>query len=185
MSRIIIAVLAALLLMPFAAGKASAADLTQICGNSDCIHADSGGPKVINEEPDGGSWTDFQVRTVSGICDSGDTTTANCPYAGVPAGHVMFEMVYEGSGSWNGKCAGDYGNSPDDTAMSLDPCGGYAGAGAGWGTIFWGNASVCTGGQSEYLSDHWRVGLATGGYGSQWYAGGSDCLKQSLQSITT
>ncbi len=172
---------------------ANASTYTQVCDAAfgACLNAAGGGPFVKAYQTNLGAYDDFEVSFVYGYCAAGsDLTTANCGYPGVPAGHVVFQLRYAGGGTWNGHCAGDEYNDPDNALMSLDSCGGAGASGAGWGTVFWGNAGPgCPSGSSTYQSFHGtgeQLG-PVGGPGSEWIENASpaSCMKQSTQSIVT
>ncbi len=175
------------------AARASAAQsaYTQVCTTGGaCLNAWNGGPWVYDGAENVGNNGDFGIQFVYDMCNDSDTTTANCPYSGVPAGHVIFEMIYLGSGPWNGECVGDAYNNQGYADTSLDPCGNlYGGGGAGWGTIHWSDPSGCPSGYSLYISVHWHGGLTVNqsSYGNVWYnnANPSLCMRSGPQFTVT
>jgi hypothetical protein len=97
-------------------------------------------------------------------------------------------MEFLGEGRWSGECAGDAYNESSQADMSLDPCGGSARSGAGWGTIFWSDPSTCPSGYSGYFSFYWTDGgLTTSGVEDEWYENDPEplCTRQSVQTIAT
>jgi hypothetical protein len=191
-----IAAIISVLFLPLVtlAVPAQASAYTQVCSSaSECVDAAGGGPFVEAYSPNQGSNEDYVIKPVYGYCNSSDLTTANCGYPGVPAGHIVFQMQYAGGGTWNDECAGDEYNSPGDSQMSLDPCGGSGASGAGWGTVFWGDSQGCPAGYSFYNSFHWKgdtLGIDGNVSGVEWDENGNNgsgglCIKESQQSIVT
>jgi hypothetical protein len=189
-----IAVTAALLLSlgtlaTVAALPAHASGYTEICGTAaftTCTDAWNDGPWVDVSGQNEGAYGDFVIKPEYGYCNSTDLTTANCGYAGVSAGHIVFQVEYIGGGPYNDECAGDAYNSSTNNSVSLDPCGGYGGSGAGWGSIFWGYAPNCPdgSGDSTYTDFHWHefFGPSSLTNGANWNEEGDEvCLAQSLQ----
>ena len=123
----------------------------------------AGGSGYINAYTSGVANDNVRLQFLPGRCnsidgyDSDDYQTANnCPYNGVPAGLLVFQMV-DGAG----QCLGDYGNSSTDARLGgFDTCNNTGtGFGGGWGTVFFIGPSYCgIPGPDQYASFHWPNG---------------------------
>ena len=176
------------------APPAAAQPLEQCDDHGDCLNLWNGGPYVNTYG--GGSGNDaVSIQYIDGRCDSGDTTTANCPYSGVPAGLLIFQLL---NNVEPGNCIGDFnGSSTDARVGGFDACNNpKSGTGGSYGTVFfWEPSNSCPPGAGglqpvQYWSFHWPGGgLAypgSGTFGSgqtdqPWYENTTtpDCLIQT------
>ena len=131
---------------------------TQYCGpnfGNDCLNSWGGGPWV--DVYTGGDETGDTHQHFMVIDENGDQNTA--------------EIMFTGSGSWNGECLGDAYNNSGYADTSLDPCG-LPGQSAGWGTQMTWGTSGCPSGTAWFHDNHWNGYLAPANgavNGSHWY----------------
>jgi hypothetical protein len=129
----------------------------QFCGpnfGSDCLNAWGGGPWV--DVYTGGDETGDTHQHFMVIDENGDR-------------NGTAEIMFTGSGSWNGQCIGDAYNKSGYADTSLDPCA-RPGQSAGWGTQMTWGTSGCPSGTAWFHDNHWNGYLAPGnGNGSHWY----------------
>jgi hypothetical protein len=131
---------------------------TQYCGPSysDCVNAWGGGPWV--DEYTGGPELSDTHQDFTVIDENGSQSDSS-------------EIMFYGSGSWNGECIGDAYNNSGYADTSLDPCA-LPGQSAGWGTQMTWGTSGCPSGEAWFHDNHWNGYLApaNGGVnGSHWY----------------
>jgi hypothetical protein len=129
----------------------------QFCGpnfGSDCLNAWGGGPWV--DVYTGGDETGDTHQHFMVIDENGDE-------------NGTAEIMFTGSGSWNGECIGDAYNNTGYADTSLDACA-RPGQSAGWGTQMTWGTSGCPSGTVWFHDNHWNGYLAPGaGDGSHWY----------------
>ncbi len=132
---------------------------TQYCGpnfGNDCLNAWNGGPWV-NVYTGGDELRDTHQNFMV-IDENGDR-------------NGTAEIMYTGSGSWNGECIGDAYNNSGYADTSLDPCA-RPGQSAGWGTQMTWGTSGCPSGTVWFHDGHWNGYLAPANNavnGSHWY----------------
>jgi hypothetical protein len=128
----------------------------QFCGpnfGSDCLNAWGGGPWV-NVSTSGDETGDTNQHFMV-IDENGDPNTA--------------EIMFTGSGFWNGHCIGDAYNNSGYADTSLDACA-RPGQSAGWGTQMTWGTSGCPSGTVWFHDNHWNGYLAgSGANGSHFY----------------
>jgi hypothetical protein len=131
----------------------------QSCGpnfGNDCLNAWGGGPWVnvsTSGDENGDTHQHFMV-----IDENGDQ-------------NGTAEIMFTGSGSWNGECIGDAYNNSGYADTSLDPCA-RPGQSAGWGTQMTWGTSGCPSGTAWFHDGHWNGYLAPANgavNGSHWY----------------
>jgi hypothetical protein len=132
---------------------------TQYCGpnlGNDCLNAWGGGPWVnVYTGGDEISDTDQHFMVIDENGDQNGTA----------------EIMFTGSGSWNGQCIGDAYNNSGYADTSLDPCA-RPGQSAGWGTQFTWGTSGCPSGTAWFYDARWKgyLGPPAGAVnGSHWY----------------
>jgi hypothetical protein len=146
--------------MPLACAAAVGLGLLsiQFCGpnfGSDCLNAWGGGPWV--NVYTGGDETGDTHQHFMIIAENGNQNTA--------------EIMYTGSGSWDGQCIGDAYNNSGYADTSLDPCA-TPDQSAGWGTQMTWGTSGCPSGTAWVHDNHWNGYLAPANgavNGSHWY----------------
>jgi hypothetical protein len=99
----------------------------------------------------------FVYDFVSGRCNSGHTTTANCPISGVPAGLdiVQIKETYVANGTY--ECVGDTGGASGSAlAETFDICNNdQTGFGGDYGTLFVLFPGSCPSPATALMNVHW------------------------------
>jgi hypothetical protein len=161
------------------------AQSSQVCDISlACLNAWNGGPYVNTYGPNVAN-DNFHIQPINGRCRAGsDLTTAGCPYAGVPAGHLIVQIQYL---NHPGDCLGDLnGQSGSARASAFDACNSTSsGSGGSYGTVFFENVPSfgCPPGHFQLYSFHWQNGglnYPGAGNGQPWYLNTTtpDCVQQ-------
>jgi hypothetical protein len=175
------------------APPAAAQPVEQCDDSGECLNLWNGGPYVNTYGGDVGN-SAVSIEYIDGRCDKGDTTTANCPYSGVPAGLLIFQLL---NNVEPGNCIGDFnGSSTDARVGGFDACNNPgSGSGGSYGTVFFMGGGSCPPGAGglvpvQYWSAHWPGGKlaypGSGTFGSgqndePWYENSTtgDCLVQT------
>jgi hypothetical protein len=174
------------------APPASAQPLEQCDDSGECLNLWNGGPYVNTFTSTANDAVTIQY--IDGRCDSGDTTTPNCPYSGVPGGLLIFQLR---NNVEPGNCIGDFnGSSTDARVGGFDACNDpHTGQGGSYGTVFFWEQGRCPPGPGglqpvQYWSFHWPGGglaypgsgtFGSGQNGQPWYENTTtpDCLIQT------
>ncbi|HVH71522.1 MAG TPA: hypothetical protein VNB49_10480 [Candidatus Dormibacteraeota bacterium] len=175
MKRIIIAVLLSLGLglglMAANQNAAHANGVGQICdqtaGNGGyCLNAWFNGPDVKSYHENNQVFQNAFTPVGVDRCNNGYYTTANCPFAGVPAGLFIEQFWWTAS---TDKCVGSF----NDGTAGLGTCNNqaYPGLGGTQGTIFVAIHATCGSGANAAINSYW-TGKAGGAYRLLFYNDG-------------
>lgn len=155
------AVLAPATVIVAAAAPAFATPTFEICNtNGYCLNARNGGPYVQTWSA-GQNNNNFVVQYIEGRCARGsELTTANCPWAGTPAGIPIFQFYYLSTGN----CAGDFNNDPNMAELSaFDACNSTtSGTGGAYGTVQLQWQGSCASGYWAAINVHSSSGWGSG-----------------------
>jgi hypothetical protein len=128
---------------------------TEYCDhNVYCANAWSGGPLVKSYQYSSTSNNFWNIQVNTNYCNQG-YTTSTCPWSNTPPDMQIIQFRFQGGGTYDGDCIGDYQNDPYDAKSGLVGC-------SGWGANFIYDNVPC-GGQNydAFYNIHWSGSWST------------------------
>lgn len=118
-----------------------------------CLNDWSGSGSIASYQYGSAQNNNFYYQPVYGRCVAGsDRTTTGCPFPGVGAGHLIFQVVYAN----NGQCMGTVTGGGNAGVGVLTGCNNVnTGYGGGVGTIYANSLGGCPSGTAGWYNSYW------------------------------